>query len=79
MCMYDWCAYIIFDLFEDLYLTKAKKKELPSLMFTKFITVLTPCFWIDTFVRWTNMLSSSLTSALYLTVQNRQKPSLYLR
>ena len=36
--------------------------------------VLTPCFCIETFVRCTNMLSSSFKLALYLTVQNRQKP-----
>ena len=34
---------------------------------------------METFVRCTNMLSSSLTSALYLTVQKRQNPSLYLK
>lgn len=38
----------------------------------------TPCFWMETLVRCTNMLSSSLTLALYLTVQKRQNPSLYL-
>lgn len=32
-----------------------------------------------TLVRWTNMLSSSLVLGVYLTVQNLQKPSLYLR
>lgn len=40
---------------------------------------LTPCFWMATLVRWTNMLSSSLVLRVYLTVQKRQKPSLYLR
>lgn len=40
---------------------------------------LTPCFWMATLVRWTNMLSSSLVLGVYLTVQNLQKPSLYLR
>ena len=40
---------------------------------------LTPCFWIETFVRCTNMLSSSFTLALYLTVQKRQNPRRYLR
>ena len=39
---------------------------------------LTPCFWMATFVRWTNMLSSSLVLGVYFTVQNLQKPSLYL-
>lgn len=40
---------------------------------------LTPCFWMATLVRWTNMLSSSLVLRVYLTVQKRQNPSLYLR
>ena len=39
---------------------------------------LTPCFWMATLVRWTNMLSSSLVLGVYFTVQKRQKPSLYL-
>ena len=37
--------------------------------------LLTPCFCIDTLVRCTNMLSSSLTLELYFTVQNLQNPS----
>lgn len=43
------------------------------------INLLTPYFWIATFVRWTNILSSSLRLALYWTVQNLQNPSLYLK
>ena len=37
---------------------------------------LTPCFCTDTFVRWTYILSNSWILVSYLTVQNRQNPSL---
>ena len=40
---------------------------------------LTPCFCMETLVRCRNMLSSSVTLLLYLTVQNRQNPRRYLR
>lgn len=49
-----------------------------SLCFYPDCTSLTPCFCTETLVRCTNMLSSSLILALYLTVQNRQNPSRYL-
>lgn len=42
-------------------------------------TLPTPCFCMETLVRCTNMLSSSLTLALYFTVQKRQNPSRYLK
>lgn len=39
----------------------------------------TPCFWMETLVRCTNMLSSSLILALYFTVQNLANPKRNLK
>ena len=56
----------------------AKLKSSPKFPAIQYVHVCTPCFWMETLVRCTNMLSNSLRLAVYWTVQNRQKPSLYL-
>lgn len=62
----------------ELYTCKHTQASNSEILFL-IKNIPTPCFWMATLVRWTNMLSSSLVLGVYFTVQNRQNPNLYLK